>query len=322
VGRALRLLLPVVALAGCAGLAPPGSWQSRHDRHHPLAGRIWAPAEGRFLEPAARLARVEFVLLGEKHDNPDHHRLQAWILSRLVAAGRRPAVGLEMLSVDQDAALARHLAARPHDAAGLGEAVDWHRAGWPPWDLYRPLAEVALGAGLPLVAADLGREHRGEVRRQGLSGLPGELRTRLGLETPLAPALRAALAREIADAHCGYLPPERVDVLVDVQRARDAHMAWRLATAGAAAGVLIAGAGHVRRDWGVPTFLARFLPGARVASVAFVEVRPGLHEPEPYAAGPEGPAFDYVWFTPRVDAEDPCARYRPALQRLRERAPP
>ena len=30
-----------------------------------------------------RLARAEFVLLGEKHDNPDHHRLQAEVLRGL-----------------------------------------------------------------------------------------------------------------------------------------------------------------------------------------------------------------------------------------------
>ncbi|MGZ9157183.1 MAG: ChaN family lipoprotein [Candidatus Binatia bacterium] len=34
-----------------------------------------------------RLARAEFVLLGEKHDNPDHHWLQAEVLRGLIAAG-------------------------------------------------------------------------------------------------------------------------------------------------------------------------------------------------------------------------------------------
>jgi uncharacterized iron-regulated protein len=316
----------MVILAGGArlGATPPEGWQSRYDRDHPLTGRIWATGEARFLEPAelvARLVRADYVLVGEKHDNPDHHRLQAWILGRLVAAGRRPAVGFEMFSMDQAPALARHLAARPQDAAGLGAAVDWHRSGWPPWELYQPLAEVALGAGLPLVATDVGREDRTAVSRRGLSSLPAGLRATLGLDTPLPPALRTALAQELAEAHCGHVPPERLDALVDVQRLRDAHMAWRLSATGAGGAVLIAGAGHVRKDWGVPVWLARFLPAARVASVAFAEVHPGRHEPASYAAGPAGPAFDYVWFTPRVDAEDPCARYRPALERLREPAP-
>lgn len=320
------MLLLAVALSGCAGPTTVWleGWQSRHDRDHALVGRIWAPAEGRFLKPAellARLAQADFVLLGEKHDNPDHHRLQAWILGQLVAAGRRPAVGFEMFSVDQAPVLARHLAAHPLDAAGLGEAVDWGRSGWPSWDLYRPLAEIALSAGLPLVAADVGREHRVAVGRRGLAALPAELRATLGLEAAMAPAVRAALGQEIADAHCGYAPPERVDALVEVQRFRDAHMAWRLAAAGTRGGVLIAGVGHVRRDWGVPGSLTRFAPGTRVVSMAFLEVRPDLSEPAPYAAGPMGPAFDYVWFTPRVDAEDPCERYRPALERLREPAP-
>jgi hypothetical protein len=27
--------------------------------------------------------------------------------------------------------------------------------------------------------------------------------------------------------------------------------------------------------------------------------------------------FDYVWFTPGVDAEDPCEKFRKSLERLR-----
>ena len=46
-------------------------------------------------------AARDFVLLGEKHDNPDHHRLQAWMIDALVARGRRPAIAMEMLDAEQ-----------------------------------------------------------------------------------------------------------------------------------------------------------------------------------------------------------------------------
>jgi uncharacterized iron-regulated protein len=82
------------------------------------------------------------------------------------------------------------------------------------------------------------------------------------------------------------------------------------ATAGGA--VLIAGAGHVRRDRGVPAHLATAAPGAVVASVALVEVADGAERPADYAARWGGTVpFDHVWFTPRTDDGDPCDAFPP-----------
>ena len=99
------------------------SWQSNYGRNHPLTGRIWEVASGKFIDRhnlMMRLARAEFVLLGEKHDNPDHHRLQAEVLRGLIAAGRRPAVGFEMFSLDDAGAIANHLARAPQRCRGPG----------------------------------------------------------------------------------------------------------------------------------------------------------------------------------------------------------
>jgi uncharacterized iron-regulated protein len=79
-------------------------------------------------------------------------------------------------------------------------------------------------------------------------------------------------------------------------------MADRLATvAGRAGGVLIAGNGHVRKDRGVPWYLAQLRPAARIVSIGLIEVEDDLDD-----AGDDLP-YDYVWFTPRVDDADPCA---------------
>ena len=77
-------------------------------------------------------------------------------------------------------------------------------------------------------------------------------------------------------------------------------------------GVLIAGAGHARNDRGVPFALHAQEPGARVASVAFVEVEHGTRSPGAYAArfGSKTLPFDYVWFTPRLDDDDPCEKFK------------
>ena len=308
-------MIAALVVAGCAG-GPPIPWQSALGREHPLTGRIWDAGAGRFVDDdtlVRRLAGARFVLLGEKHDNPDHHRLQVRVLRALVAAGRRPAVGFEMFEVSDAPALARHLATAPGDAAGLGEAVDWGRSGWPPWELYRPIAETAVAAGLPIVATNLARGVARTLAREGVAGADRTLVAGLGLDRPLPPETRTAMAEEIREAHCGRIAEARIEGMIAAQRGRDAQMARSLVEASTRDGaVLIAGAGHVRNDRGIPAHLAVLAPGAPVASLAFFEVSADRREPEAYASRSDATRlpFDYAWFTPRVDDDDPCERFK------------
>jgi hypothetical protein len=52
-----------------------------------------------------------------------------------------------------------------------------------------------------------------------------------------------------------------------------------------------------------------------VLSVAFIEVQPDRFDPASYG---EAQTFDIVWFTARVDNEDPCVKFRDSLQRRRQ----
>ena len=67
---------------------PEGGWSTTVQADHPSVGTILRMSDGAELDEAALLAaarRHRFVLLGEKHDNPDHHRLQARLLRKLGA---------------------------------------------------------------------------------------------------------------------------------------------------------------------------------------------------------------------------------------------
>ncbi|HEY3099663.1 MAG TPA: ChaN family lipoprotein [Methylomirabilota bacterium] len=312
VARRIAPLILVLALASAARAVEPAAPGLGYD--HPLTGRVWDVAQDRFVTLdalATAVSGARFVLLGERHDHPEHHQFQAWLLRRMVDAGRRPAVAFEMLDTTQAPALARHLAAAPRDAAGLGEAVGWRAAGWPAWRLYQPIAETALAAGLPIVAANLPTTAARAVAHGDLSALDPALVRRHGLDQPAAE--QAALEEEIRSAHCGALPDTLVPGMVTAQRARDAEMAERLVAGQRDGAALIAGAGHVRTDRGVPRVLALLVPGARVVSVAFMEVADGWTRPSDYAArfgsGARLP-FDHIWFTARADNVDPCARLR------------
>jgi uncharacterized iron-regulated protein len=313
--RVLSPLVVAALLLGCAaerGAIDLGAWQAPLGRDHPLTGRIWDARAGRFVavdELVAGLAQARYVLLGERHDNPDHHRVQAALVRALLAAGRRPAVAFEMFTTDDAALIARHLAAAPRDAAGLPGAVDWKRSGWPDWAYYEPIAQAALDAGLPIVAANLAPSTARALARGDRAALPERLAARYALDQPLPGPGQAALATELHDAHCGHIPLERMDGMVLAQRARDAMLADSMLTAARDGAVLIAGIGHVRTDRGVPLYLRTAAPGASIAALAPIEARDGWTRPQDYeAALGGGLPFDWVWFTPRMGDADPCAR--------------
>ena len=301
----LRRVL-VAASALLAAACAPGAWKHGAGRDHPLVGKIYQVSSERFVDQAmllADLARADFVLIGERHDNRDHHRLQALLTRELQAASARPrVVAFEMIPSDRQLAVVEHLQTRPKDAAGLGAAVDWPALGWPDWPLYQPIAEAALAAGATIVAADLAPAQRDAVFSEGPEVLQASMVRRTGLDRDLPAPLGASLAQELREAHCGQVSEPLVEGMFRVQRARDAMMADRLATvAGRAGGVLIAGNGHVRSDRGVPWYLARLRPTARTLSVGLIEVQ------DEATTLPADLPFDYVWFTPRVDDADPCA---------------
>lgn len=317
------LLVALLVAAGCAApssavlvaqpVSPARQWLSPLQRDHPLVGRIWNVREGRFAgEEAldADLAAARLVLLGETHDNADHHLLQARLVRALGAAGRRPTVAFEMLATEQQAAIDAALARAPRDADALGAAVQWDESGWPAFRLYRPIFVAALDAGMGIDGANLPRKEIQGIVRRGADALPAPLKARIDRQGPLSAEAAAAMRAEMRDSHCGELPEAMLEPMVLGQRARDASMAEVLTGLGQRGGVLVAGSGHVRADWGVPSYL--FDPGARVATVLLVEVSAKRRAPADYAADyGKGPLpFDWVIFTPAAERPDPCAELR------------
>ncbi|CAA7621380.1 ChaN family lipoprotein [Magnetospirillum sp. SS-4] len=308
--RLAALAALTFTIAAHAAEPPPAAMPA--DGGHPLAGHIWHPASGRMLSPdevVAHALETNAVLLGETHDNPDHHALQAWMVRRLSQAGRRPAVVFEMIDLDQQPVLD---ALGGGDTARLGEALNWEKRGWPAWTLYRPIAEAAAAAGGRLGAANL----PAALTRQIAKGQHGpETAARFGLDQPPPPDVAAALAEDIRAGHCGMLPEPAVPGMVRVQRARDAAMAEAMATIAASPilgpVVLIAGSGHVRTDYGVPARLRRLIPDLRPFSLAFVEVEPEQTEPTAYDPLP----FDAVWFTEGIARDDSCERMRRHMEK-------
>jgi uncharacterized iron-regulated protein len=335
--RPLALVLAASAVIACGRRVDPRlvaqpiasrTWVSTLHADHPLVGRIWDPRGGAFTDEAtlaAAVAAADVVLLGELHDNVDHHLLQARLVRTVLASGRRPALAFEMLTADQQEAVDAALARSPHDPDAIEKAVGWNESGWPHFDLYRPIVQEGLQAGVPLIAANLPRKVVRQVVSKGADALEPPLRARLARTEPLPEAVAESLRAEMRESHCGELPERMLDPMVLAQRARDAEMAARIEGAGERGAILIAGRGHVRTDLGVPAYLGADGSRRKVVAVAFFEVDPEQREPQGYGEqyrANEPLPFDYAVFTPGYDREDPCEgmRHGAAQRAARERA--
>lgn len=327
-----RTAAPIVAAAllsaACAGrpIPPTGAdprafggrpWKSTLGRSDRLVGYALSTRDERWVgaeELLAAVAKADFVFLGETHDDPDHHLLQADFLKAALAGGRKPALAFEMLDASQAGPLEQALAQKPVTPDAIAEATGWAKSGWPEFDFYRPIFEVGVEAGLPIVAANLPRSAAREAVRKGSSALPDDVRDLLGRAGAPTAAELKSWAAEMEESHCGELDPSMLEGLVLAQRARDAQMALRLASAGAEGrgAVLVTGNGHARADRGVPAWVERIRPGASQVSIGLLEVDPDLRWPRQYAEefGADRFPFDYVVFTPRTEREDPCEQLR------------
>ncbi|MBL8319575.1 MAG: ChaN family lipoprotein [Burkholderiaceae bacterium] len=254
-----------------------------------------APAEAW----ADALGGDRLALLGEVHDNAEHHRLRERALRRALAGGWRPAIVMEQFDLEHQDAIDRARRERPRDARHLIAATGAAR-GWA-WDSYAPLVALALEHDLPLLAGNVSRATASRVIRDGYDAALGAERTAAwNLQRTPDAAWQAAQEREIDLGHCGALPQPMWAAMARAQFARDAALASLLQQHGDRGAVLLAGNGHVRRDIGVPRWIGP-AAAARVRAVGFLEAG----SPEP-AAG----QYDHVVRTARAERPDPCEAFK------------
>ncbi|NWL75412.1 iron(III) ABC transporter [Pseudomonas taiwanensis] len=276
-------------LAACQTLPPPPAWQSPEGRDRPELGEIRDLRTGELLTPeqlVERLAAQPRVLVGEQHDNPDHHALQLWLLQALESRRDQGSLLLEMLEPEQQAKVdAVRRGPMPSD---LPQALAWQK-NWN-WELYGPIVHHALTQPYPLLAANLDRSEIKRIYKER-PVLQGKLST--------AESVREPLLEQIRDSHCGMLPGSQMPAMLAVQQQRDRRMAERLLAAPAPA-MLFAGAFHVRRDLGVPLHLADLGKADGNAVLILSEVG------KPVEQG----AADYVWYTAALAPIDHCANLK------------
>ena len=310
--RSLPFLLFALALVGTSGCVTDPRQTSTTDAAntgHPLVGKIWSTEAASYIDSedlAAAVAEADYLLLGEVHDNPQHHQLQAWLIAGFPGAPHSVTVGFEQIDSDQTARLLQYLQEDPDNAADLGAAIDWSESGWPEWSLYEPVFQQVLHRGWQPVPLMFGGDKTMAIGQSGFSAvLDQNALDALKPGTALGPAQRAESEALMRSSHCDRLPEQYLPKMVTIQTARDAHMAWKQVESGSR-GILIVGDGHARKDRGIPLFLRRLKPEAAIVVISMAEVVPDMPAPADYPQAGE-PYSDYVLFTERHAREDPCA---------------
>jgi len=229
----------------------------------PIGGWI-VPGGGKISGPdvIARAAKRSVVLLGEMHDNPEHHEWQLQVLAALHVMRPDMVIGFEMFPRRVQKALDQWVAGELSEAQFL-VASDWNAVWSTDANLYLPLFRFARMNQVPMVALNIDTRLRRAISAKGFTGVPENERE--GVTPPAAPST----------AYLDYLLPiysdherggkkkgeaSRDDP--DFRRFVESQQLWDRAMAQAIQAALdrpghplvvgIMGSGHIRYGYGVP----------------------------------------------------------------------
>lgn len=227
----------------------------------------------------AALLPADAVLLGEQHDAAEHQVIERETVEGLARRGKLAALAIEMAEAGNSAG---HL---PRDAgeADVKTALSWDDQAWP-WSAYGPVVMAAVRAGVPVVGANLPRDHMKDAMAD------------VSLDAQLDADALAAQRDAVRTGHCNLLPESQIGPMTRIQIARDRSMAQTIIKARVAGKtvLLVSGAAHSAKVLGVP----RHLPSDM--AIRSVQLRAG-------PAGLEPGNFDAEWATPALPEKDYCA---------------
>jgi uncharacterized iron-regulated protein len=246
-------------LTACGGAAPRA--ETPTPTRDPLLG-TFLDAEDRVVplpEVLARLEAARVVYLGETHDDPANHALQAALVEALYARDPSLGLGLEMVQRPFQPVLDEYV------AGSLDETQLLSRLGWDErWGydfaFYRPFFDLARAHRLPLRALNARSELTRRIGREGLDALTPEERAELP-ETDTTDAEHRAMVMAMLGDHPGLDDTKR-ERFYAAQLVWDETMAEEVARTLAAPDaprhfVVLAGTGHVARGLGIPKRAAR-----------------------------------------------------------------
>ncbi len=267
--------LALLVLAACDH-APPAA--AGTDTACPTPAGWFEPATNQAMSADAALAELagkRVVLLGESHDDAEHHLWQGQVLAAL--AGRRPetVVAFEMFPRRIQPVLDDWTAGKLSADEFLKQS-QWDQVWGFGAEMYMPLFQMARMNGLKMVGANVDRALVRRVGKEGWAAVPEAEREGVGTPAPASEAYRRSLAgvyrgKMAAMAKSGHGKSDEKaaeitldDVLADegFQHFVEAQLTWDRAMAEAMAEAVrddpdalvvgIVGRGHAEFGHGIP----------------------------------------------------------------------
>jgi uncharacterized iron-regulated protein len=281
--------LLVLALAGAIAQAvAPALPPVRVQPAGYVPERVFDTRRGAFSDfeaMVAELSRVDVVLLGEQHDDPNTHWLEAAVLQGLQRRKVAVTLSLEMFERDVQPALDAYLAGRGSEQEFLDRSRPWPRYATD----YRALVELAKDASWPVVAANVPRKYASAIAKGGLAplgALPPDERTLIAgeLQCPKDAYFdRFAASMGAHPVASGQSAPAEAEAqratierYYQSQCVKDETMAESIAASFARRDgspgpvVHVTGAFHSEFGTGTVERVRRRLPGRRVAAVSMI----------------------------------------------------
>lgn len=286
ISSALSFTLLFGACSTHAGLLSPYS-----DPNAPLAGKLWDIRNQRFVEAESVLDAApagSWLLLGETHENLDHHEIETLFVEYLASQSRMGALALEMANLEQQDLL---------DQAQRGtleitpENLNWQK-GWP-WEWYKAPVTAGLEQASRVVATDLTRDAKMDAYRDS------------ELEVPASEAYKEFMLDLLYESHCGQMPKSQLGSMLRVQYARDKNMRETLLanTHSDKPNLMLAGTVHTRYDIGIPYWSKELKSKTLLMIAATDNTDPSAYYPDSYSTDA---VADYILFTPPTEYESGC----------------
>lgn len=257
--------IAVAGLAATAAAAPSASCLSPGQWYTPAGERTVAIALPTLLK---NLAATRVVLLGERHDDADHHRWQLQVIAALHAQQPNLVIGMEMLPRRAQPVLDQWVAGQLTES-DLLTRTEWARVWGFDASMYLPILHFARLNRIPVAAVNVDRAIVSEVGAKGLAAVPEEQREGVGAPAAARRAYRDRLEQVFREHGSSSDGAAAFDRFVQAQLFWDRGFAEGLAAAAKRPGdplvVGIMGSGHLAHGDGVPHQLADLgFPGSAV----------------------------------------------------------
>ena len=307
-------------------------------RQDPLISRMINAKTGQTIDFNSLIQQInsyDVIYLSEKHDNPEHHKIQQKIIQGLIETGLQPSIGFEFFSMVSTPDLLNFIDAGKVDhakkieniiEADLRRKLDWNSQSDEMWKYYFDLLSIAQEKNLKVAGIDLSNTLKKRITRKGINGI-SSIEKEMVFETSLFNKEYKDYMYSIFKAvHCGMGNEKMQSKLYDSWVARNDKMALsitQLVKHSNGPVIIIIGGGHTEYGLGVINRVKAIDKSITQINISLQEISVNPSDLSQYLEPLDLTGFkpvipaDFIYFTQRVSYEDPCREFEKSLQRMK-----